>query len=90
MLPAIEEHHERFDGSGYPSNLIGKQISQMGKIVAVADVFDAMTSYRPYRPAMSVTEVLDYLRENAGRLFDPVCVQALENILSKSGSRRLD
>jgi putative nucleotidyltransferase with HDIG domain len=84
MLPAIAEHHERLDGSGYPANLAGKDISLMGRIVAVADVFDAMTSHRPYRPALSVPEVLSYLRENSGTLFDPACVRALEKILSKS------
>jgi HD-GYP domain-containing protein (c-di-GMP phosphodiesterase class II) len=84
MLPAISEHHERLDGSGYPLRKIGQQISIMGRIVAVADVFDAMTSHRPYRPALSVPKVLSYLKENAGKLFDPSCVQALEKILAKS------
>jgi putative nucleotidyltransferase with HDIG domain len=84
MSPAIAEHHERLDGSGYPSMLTGGQISVMGRIVAVADVFDAMTSDRPYRPAISLDEVLSYLQENAGILFDPNCVNALNNILTRS------
>jgi putative nucleotidyltransferase with HDIG domain len=84
MLLAIAEHHERLDGSGYPGNLTGKNISLMGRIVAVADVFDAMTSHRPYRPAMSFTEVLTYLEENSDILFDPTCVQALKNIIERS------
>jgi putative nucleotidyltransferase with HDIG domain len=90
MLPAIAEHHERLDGSGYPANLTDKEISLMGRIVAVADVFDAMTSQRPYRPALSVPEVLSYLRENAGTLFDSACVQALDKILAKGNSTDID
>ena len=84
MLPAILEHHERLDGSGYPAKLSGKQISWMGRIVAVADVFDAMTSNRPYRQALSVQEVISYLREKSGLLFDPTSVQALDSILARS------
>lgn len=86
VLPAISEHHERPNGSGYPNKLVGRQVSLMGRIVAVADVFDAMTSDRPYRPAYSVQEVLDYLKENVGGLFDHDCVQALEKILTKSSA----
>lgn len=84
VLPAIAEHHERLDGSGYPANLTDRQISLMGRIVAVADVFDAMTSNRPYRRAMSVPEVLAYLRANAGILFDRTCVEALDRIINRA------
>ena len=84
MLPAIAEHHERLDGSGYPHRKSGKQISLVGRIVAVADVFDAMTSHRPYRPALSVPEVLSYLRKFSDTLFDSACVDALVTILAKS------
>jgi putative nucleotidyltransferase with HDIG domain len=83
MRPAILEHHERLDGSGYPAKLTDKQISLMGRIVAVSDVFDAMTSNRPYRQALSVQEVLAYLHEKAGILFDESCVQALDNVLAR-------
>lgn len=76
-LPAIVEHHERLDGSGYPFGLRGERISRMGLIVAVADVFDAMTTNRPYRKAMDVEEVFEHLQEKAGTEFDPDCVQAL-------------
>jgi putative nucleotidyltransferase with HDIG domain len=88
MLPAILEHHERLDGSGYPAKLNDRQISWMGRIVAVADVFDAMTSNRPYRQAASIHEVLSYLNEKKGILFDTACVQALQNILARS--KRID
>lgn len=84
VLPGIAEHHERLDGSGYPGGKIGTQISLMGRIVAVADVFDAMTSFRPYRPALSAAEVLAYLENHSGRLFDADCVQALRNVLRRA------
>jgi HD-GYP domain-containing protein (c-di-GMP phosphodiesterase class II) len=84
MRPAILEHHERLDGSGYPAKLVDKQISWMGRIVAVADVFDAMTSNRPYRQALSDQDVLAYLHEKAGVLFDAASVLALENVLARS------
>lgn len=84
MLPAILEHHEKLDGSGYPDNLKGDQISLMGRIVTVADVFDAMTSDRPYRNALSVSEVMAYLTLNAGTLFDRRCVDAINLIVNRS------
>jgi HD-GYP domain-containing protein (c-di-GMP phosphodiesterase class II) len=77
VLPAIEQHHERLDGSGYPLGLRGEQISLMGRIVGVADVYDAMTADRPYRPALPSESVLEYLLINAETLFDSDCVQAL-------------
>lgn len=83
-LPAISEHHERLDGSGYPARLVDSQISWMGRIVAVADVYDAMTSNRPYRLALKDHEVLAYLYENAGTLFDIECIQALDHIIARS------
>ncbi len=87
LTPAILEHHERLDGSGYPANLTDKQISWMGRIVAVADVYDAMTSDRPYRLAVSKREVLSYLHENAGKQFDAECVRALESSLTRQNLR---
>jgi putative nucleotidyltransferase with HDIG domain len=84
MIPAILEHHERLDGSGYPAKLTDKQISWMGRIVAVADVYDAMTSNRPYRLGLSKWEVLSYLQEKAGILFDAECVQAMDQIIGRS------
>ncbi|MCG2586416.1 HD domain-containing phosphohydrolase [Massilia sp. TS11] len=70
-------HHERFDGHGYPQGLAGEAIPLVGRIVAVADVFDALTSVRPYKQAWSLEAARDYLIDNRGSHFDPVCVDAL-------------
>jgi two-component system response regulator RpfG len=70
-------HHERWDGSGYPDGLKGEDIPQAARIVAVADVFDALTSERPYKRAWSADEAFDYIQANRGTLFDPSCVDVL-------------
>ena len=70
-------HHEKFDGSGYPNGLAGEAIPLVGRIVAVADVFDALTSSRPYKKAWDKDAALAYLYAQRGRLFDPACVDAL-------------
>jgi response regulator RpfG family c-di-GMP phosphodiesterase len=69
-------HHERFDGSGYPRRLAGEAIPVEGRIAAVADVFDALTSQRPYRPALSQAQAAAYVRREAGRGFDSRVVAA--------------
>lgn len=74
---ALSQHHERLDGSGYPQGLNQVDISLIGQIVAVADVFDAMTSDRSYRKAMDVTEVFAYIRRKAAFHFNGDCVEAL-------------
>jgi HD-GYP domain-containing protein (c-di-GMP phosphodiesterase class II) len=76
-LPAISEHHERLDGSGYPRGLSGDRVSLFGRIVAVADSFDAMTSNRPYRAAKTAEVAFDELEQNSGTHFDPKCVKAI-------------
>jgi putative two-component system response regulator len=70
-------HHEKFDGSGYPRGLKGSDIPLFGRIVAVADVFDALTSERPYKKAWSIEQATKMLRDGAGIHFDPSCVDAL-------------
>ncbi len=70
-------HHERWDGSGYPDGLKEDQIPLPARIVAVADVFDALTSERPYKRAWSSAEAFDYMGAHRGTLFDPSCVDAL-------------
>jgi len=69
-------HHEKYDGSGYPRGIRGDEIALFGRIVAVADVFDALTSERPYKKAWSVELASQWLRDNAGTHFDPACVTA--------------
>jgi two-component system response regulator RpfG len=69
-------HHERFDGNGYPDNLIGEDIPLPARIVAVADVFDALMSVRPYKSAWALQDALQYLVEQKGKHFDPRCVEA--------------
>jgi len=76
-------HHEKFDGSGYPDGLVGEAIPLPARIVAVADVFDALTSERPYKHAWSIQDALQYLQTEQGRHFDPVCVQAFLPQLDK-------
>lgn len=70
-------HHERWDGSGYPDGLRGEQIPLNARIVAIADVFDALTSERPYKRAWSNEEAFAYLEEHSGTFFDPSCVKVL-------------
>ena len=67
-------HHEKYDGSGYPNGLRGEDIPLVGRIVAIADVFDALTSKRPYKKAWTEDEALTFLREQKGRHFDPALV----------------
>ncbi|RIX42021.1 MAG: response regulator [Rhodocyclales bacterium GT-UBC] len=70
-------HHEKFDGSGYPNGLRGHDIPVFGRVVAVADVFDALTSERPYKKAWPLEEAVRFLEEGRGKHFDPLCVEAM-------------
>jgi HD-GYP domain-containing protein (c-di-GMP phosphodiesterase class II) len=76
-IPALEQHHERMDGKGYPHGLQDEEITLFGRIVAVADVFDALTSDRPYRDAMSSEEAMEILHKTAGTHLDRTCVDGL-------------
>jgi putative two-component system response regulator len=69
-------HHEKFDGTGYPNNKKGTEIPLFARIVAVADVFDALTSERPYKKPWPIEQALQFLRDNSGSHFDPDCVEA--------------
>jgi putative two-component system response regulator len=71
-----ETHHEKYDGSGYPRGLRGDAIPLGGRIVAVADVFDALNSNRPYKRAWSMEDSRAYLQQHSGSHFDPRCVAA--------------
>jgi len=76
VVPIVRNHHERWDGRGYPDRLAGEQIPLVSRIVAVADAFDAMTSNRPYRVRRSVDAALEQVRLGAGTQFDPDCSRA--------------
>ena len=78
-------HQEKWDGTGYPRGLKGEAIPIEGRIVAVADVFDALTSDRVYRKAFSVEEAVQMMREQRGRHFDPVLLDAFMEVLGRSG-----
>jgi putative two-component system response regulator len=76
-------HHEKWDGSGYPNGLKGEEIPIVGRIVALCDVFDALTTERPYKPAWSVEEVIAEIDRQSGRHFDPNLVETFKSILPR-------
>ncbi|MFQ6019272.1 MAG: HD-GYP domain-containing protein [Dehalococcoidia bacterium] len=82
--PIVYHHHERFDGSGYPDGLSGGEIPLGARIVAVADAFDAMTSDRPYRKALSEQDAKLVLREGVGQQWDPSVVEAMMDVTNGS------
>jgi diguanylate cyclase (GGDEF)-like protein/PAS domain S-box-containing protein len=75
----VLQHHERWDGKGYPSNLKENEISEEARIIAIADAYDAMTTDKPYQPAMTKEEAIHELRKNAGSQFDPTFVEVFIN-----------
>jgi putative nucleotidyltransferase with HDIG domain len=81
LAPEIRHHHERLDGFGYPDGLVGEEIPFAARVLAVADAFDALTSDRPYRPALSTHEALIELSRSAGTQHDPRVLEALRTIL---------
>jgi HD-GYP domain-containing protein (c-di-GMP phosphodiesterase class II) len=81
----VVEHHERMDGSGYPSGLKGEEISIEGRILAVADVVSAMASHRPYRPALGIEKALEEITKNKGTLYDPAVVDACLTLFTQKG-----
>ncbi|MCR4392550.1 MAG: HD domain-containing protein [Candidatus Acetothermia bacterium] len=76
VAEVVRQHHERLDGSGYPHGLKGEEILLEARILAVADVVEAMTSHRPYRPALGVDQALAEIQKEKGRLYDPQVVEA--------------
>jgi hypothetical protein len=83
VIPLVGSHHERWDGSGYPRGLAGEQIPLGARIIAVVDAYSAMTDHRPYRAARSPYEAMQELRQEAGRLFDPVVVALFEDLMRR-------
>jgi putative nucleotidyltransferase with HDIG domain len=86
IMPIVLQHHERFDGSGYPEGLSGKQICLGARILAVADVYDALTSERPYRAAMTQEQAIDIIQKETGRHFDPDVVKAFLQVVGQEQS----
>lgn len=84
QLMMVYSHHERPDGKGYPVGLTDEEIHPWAKLVAVVDVFDAITSARPYRSPMKLIEALDYLRRNAGTQFDAEMVQCWTSAMKQN------
>mgnify|MGYP001187766514 CR=1 FL=1 len=87
-------HHERWDGTGYPKGLAGEAIPVVGRITALADVFDALMSVRPYKPAWPIEKAIAFVADGSGSHFDPACVEAFfahfDEIAAIAGTGRDD
>lgn len=86
LIPGVYCHHEKFDGTGYPQGLKHDEIPLMGRIIAVADTYDAMTSDRSYRKALSFDVAIEELKRNSGTQFDPEMVTAFLGAIGKRKS----
>ena len=84
QLMMVYQHHERFDGKGYPVGFQGEEIHPWARMLAVVDVFDAMTGTRPYRRPATAADAMDYICKNAGTHFDPEMVACWNSIMAKS------
>jgi HD-GYP domain-containing protein (c-di-GMP phosphodiesterase class II) len=80
-LEGILSHHEHYDGSGYPKGMSGKEIPLSGRIIAIADAYDAMTSKRPYRESKTKKEAIEELKRNSKKQFDPYLIDIFVKIL---------
>jgi len=80
----VQQHHERQNGTGYPMGLKGQK-SSWGRIIAVADVVDAMVSHRPYRPALGIAAARAELKDNRGTLYDSMVVDACLAVIDRGG-----
>jgi putative nucleotidyltransferase with HDIG domain len=81
VLPMVRSHHERWDGKGYPDRLTADAIPLYARVLALADVFDALTTDRPYRPAFSPEDALRMMREDSGKSFDPTLFPVFEQLV---------
>ena len=86
IRPVVRNHHERWDGSGYPDGLAGENIPLTARVLCVADVFDALTTARSYRGAMPVAEALRIMERDAGRILDPAIFAVFRVLLERSGA----
>jgi len=85
-LEGVKDHHEHYNGSGYPRGATGANISLFGRIIAVADSYDAMTSQRPYRKAKTKKQAVAELKRCSGTEFDPEIVEAFVNVIAKNSN----
>lgn len=83
LIPMVCQHHERWDGKGYPDGLCGEAIVLEARIMAIADTYDAMTSDRPYRKGMDLERVMSIIASESGRQFDPTAVEAFLKLMDK-------
>lgn len=86
VIPIVLQHHEWFDGTGYPDGLAGEAISLGGRIFAVADVYDALTSDRPYRAGLDPERAIESIKQGSGRQFDPRVVEAFLEVMAEEGT----
>ena len=90
-FPSIKYHHERYDGRGYPDGLKGNNIPFMARILSIADAFDAMTSERPYRKALTIEEAIEEMKRNSETQFDPNLVKSFLKLFKKeTGSKKIE
>jgi len=85
-LGVVAQHHERWDGGGYPKGLAGEEIDLLARILAVADAYDAMVSSRPYRDSLEPRDAILYIQNNRGSHFDPRVVDAFLRLMARSGA----
>jgi diguanylate cyclase (GGDEF)-like protein/putative nucleotidyltransferase with HDIG domain len=85
LIPIIRHHHERYDGRGYPDNLVGHQIPLEARIIGLADALEAMASDRVYRKGLGIQEIVDEITKNSGTQFSPSVVSAFLKVLRKEG-----
>jgi putative nucleotidyltransferase with HDIG domain len=83
IAKTIHQHHERLNGSGYPMGLTDPDILMDAKIIAIADVVEAMSSHRPYRPALGIQKALDEIKRNTGKYYCSECAEALFRLFDK-------
>ena len=83
VISVVSHHHENFSGNGYPEGLAGKDISLGGRIFAVADSFDALTSNRPYRQALDPEFAIEMIKQGSGGRYDPDIVQAFLEVMAQ-------
>ncbi len=83
IIPIVLQHHESFDGKGYPDGLFGKKISVNARIFAVADSFDAITTHRPYRQVLDRERAIEIIKQGSGSKYDPKVVQAFLEVMAQ-------